>query len=352
MTAGREDPRHSCSQMIKRRPWSAVRRTADHGLRLPPLAVERDARRAARGGRARGRRDHRRGPQLHRRVQRADGRDHPQRGAARARRLPLAGQRPARRRRCRRPPRRPSRAPTSSAAARPASGRTTEALLAAYRIGARVSWREMSTTAVRNGLDAETLVAFAELVFAYIDELSAASVAGPHRRAGDDRPGAAAAARADRPPPAHRVAGRDRPGRGASAPGGSRPGTLTAVIVPESQVRPVLASVSPATLAATDAPDLDESVLLLVPDAHGHRRTALLRTLGTRGCTAGPAATVARGARVVRPGPARPRRRPRARHRGAPGAAGPRRRPAPPAPTCAPSCSRRSPTCGRARPRS
>ena len=58
------------------------------------------------------------------------------------------------------------------------SGRTVDALLSAYRIGARVSWQEMSSTAVRNGVDAETLARFAELVFAYIDELSAASVAG------------------------------------------------------------------------------------------------------------------------------------------------------------------------------
>src|SRR6478735_4456468 len=34
------------------------------------------------------------------------------------------------------------------------SGRTTEALLAAYRVGARVSWREMSTTAVEAGVAA------------------------------------------------------------------------------------------------------------------------------------------------------------------------------------------------------
>src|SRR4051794_4307140 len=58
------------------------------------------------------------------------------------------------------------------------SGRSTEALLAAFRIGARVSWREMSMTAVDNGVDGATLVGFAELVFAYIDELSAAAVAG------------------------------------------------------------------------------------------------------------------------------------------------------------------------------
>ena len=58
------------------------------------------------------------------------------------------------------------------------SGRAIDALLAAYRVGARVSWREMSSTAVAAGLDADTLARFAELVFAYIDELSAASVAG------------------------------------------------------------------------------------------------------------------------------------------------------------------------------
>ena len=58
------------------------------------------------------------------------------------------------------------------------SGRSTEAILSAYRIGARVSWQQMAAGAVRAGLDAATLAGFAELVFAYIDELSAASVAG------------------------------------------------------------------------------------------------------------------------------------------------------------------------------
>src|SRR5215207_5403535 len=58
------------------------------------------------------------------------------------------------------------------------SGRSMDALLAAYRVGARVAWRELSRTAVEAGLPAETLAKFAELVFAYIDELSAASVSG------------------------------------------------------------------------------------------------------------------------------------------------------------------------------
>lgn len=58
------------------------------------------------------------------------------------------------------------------------SDRTADALLSAYRIGARVSWRELSATAVEQGTPAPVVARFAELVFAYIDELSAASVAG------------------------------------------------------------------------------------------------------------------------------------------------------------------------------
>jgi hypothetical protein len=58
------------------------------------------------------------------------------------------------------------------------SGRSMDALLGAYRVGARVSWRHMAASGVRAGLTAEQLARFAELVFAYIDQLSAASVAG------------------------------------------------------------------------------------------------------------------------------------------------------------------------------
>ncbi len=167
------------------------------------------------------------------------------------------------------------------------SGRTTEALLAAYRIGARVSWRQLSTTAVDNQMPPETLASFAELVFAYIDELSAASVAGhtdeldttgrvrqrlleriAHHllSGGSEATVATAAERADWTPPT----------------------TLTALIVPESQVRPVLSELSPRTLQAADLPDLDEGALLLVPDAHGRGRAALLRSIDTRGSVAGP----------------------------------------------------------------
>ncbi len=58
------------------------------------------------------------------------------------------------------------------------SGRSMDSLLAAYRIGARVSWRELAGAAAEAGVEAATMAKFAELLFAYIDELSAASVAG------------------------------------------------------------------------------------------------------------------------------------------------------------------------------
>ncbi|MBB6628167.1 helix-turn-helix domain-containing protein [Nocardioides sp. KIGAM211] len=168
------------------------------------------------------------------------------------------------------------------------SGRSTEALLAAYRIGARVSWREMSTTAVANGIQPETLVDFAELVFAYIDELSAASVAGH----ADELATTGRVRQRMLERVAHHLL-TDSPTEtvmdAVERAGWDVPTTLTAVLVPESQVRPALASMSPATLQAGDLPELDGAALLLVPDAHGRARGALLRTLADRGSVAGPA---------------------------------------------------------------
>jgi hypothetical protein len=57
-------------------------------------------------------------------------------------------------------------------------GRTLESLLAAYRLGARVAWRRAAAAATEAGHDAETLALLAEAIFAYIDELSAASAEG------------------------------------------------------------------------------------------------------------------------------------------------------------------------------
>ena len=56
--------------------------------------------------------------------------------------------------------------------------RSLDALLAAYRLGARVSWRRVAEIAIDAGVDRRTLALLAEAVFAYIDELSALSAEG------------------------------------------------------------------------------------------------------------------------------------------------------------------------------
>ena len=171
------------------------------------------------------------------------------------------------------------------------SGRSMDALLAAYRVGARVSWRHMSASAVGAGLTVEQLAHFAELVFAYIDQLSASSVAGHSDElattgrvrerylerlaglllAGGPLPELTAAAeRADWAPPR----------------------TLTAVILPETAVRGVLVSLDGRTLRSLqDVPGLDATtdlVVLLVPDAESRSRAALVRSLDGRDAVVGP----------------------------------------------------------------
>jgi hypothetical protein len=60
-------------------------------------------------------------------------------------------------------------------------GRGLDTLLAAYRIGARVTWAQFSAAAVAGGVGTSDLVILAEAIFVYIDELSAASASGHAR---------------------------------------------------------------------------------------------------------------------------------------------------------------------------
>src|SRR5215217_6296290 len=61
------------------------------------------------------------------------------------------------------------------------AGRSLDALLAAYRLGARVAWRRLAAAGERAGLSPRTLYTLAEAIFAYIDELSADSIEGYSR---------------------------------------------------------------------------------------------------------------------------------------------------------------------------
>jgi hypothetical protein len=57
-------------------------------------------------------------------------------------------------------------------------GRSLEALLSAYRLGARVAWRRLAAAGKAAGLEPDILFLLAESIFAYIDELSAESIEG------------------------------------------------------------------------------------------------------------------------------------------------------------------------------
>ncbi|SFB90956.1 PucR C-terminal helix-turn-helix domain-containing protein [Nocardioides terrae] len=167
------------------------------------------------------------------------------------------------------------------------SGRTTEALLAAYRIGARISWRELSSTAVEAGLSPEGLAEFAGLVFSYIDELSDVSAAGH----ADELATTGRARQRMLELLARRLLHGDAVeavDEAVQSAGWTPPATLTAALMPSAEVGGALAGVPSGTLVLTELAEADDLTLLLVPDVHGSARTALLRTLSSHRATVGP----------------------------------------------------------------
>ncbi len=172
------------------------------------------------------------------------------------------------------------------------NGRSIDALLSAYRVGARVAWRELSATAVGAGLSATTIAGFAELVFAYIDELSASSVSG----------------HADEAATAGRVRQRyldlltaqllsgESPEvlrAGAERANWVVPQTLTAVLLPEARTRGLATLFSAEILQVTvelPGPDSAQArAVMLIPDMDGDRRSRLISTLAGRAAVVGPA---------------------------------------------------------------
>jgi hypothetical protein len=154
------------------------------------------------------------------------------------------------------------------------AGRPLEALLTAYRVGARVSWGRLAAVGLRAGLDGPALVALAAAVFAYIDELSAATAQGyaaeQSALAGDrDRRlralallllGGAPAAQLD---------------AAAGEVGWAAPATLTPVLVRTPGALALASRWDDRTLVADD-PD---GTLLLLPDTGGPGRRARLDRL-------------------------------------------------------------------------
>ncbi len=190
------------------------------------------------------------------------------------------------------------------------SGRSMEALLSAYRVGARVAWRDLSRAAVGAGVPAGAIASFAELVFDYIDELSAASAAGHADELA--RTGRVRARYLERLSQALlRGEAATELESYAERAEWAVPEVLTAVVLPDARVRAALGQLDNATLQATEQvpelEDLPDLTVLLVPGRARDPRTALLRGLAGRGAVVGPTVpwteasrSLARAVRVAR----------------------------------------------------
>jgi sugar diacid utilization regulator len=167
-----------------------------------------------------------------------------------------------------------------------------DALLSAYRVGARVAWRELSATAVTAGLTADNVARFAELVFAFIDELSASSVAGHADELATtgrvrERYRERLARQLIAGEPAETL--RESAERADWQP----PATLTAVALARTQTRGLAARFGQSTLQVNeDLPGVGPSeslAVLLVPDLDARHRGQLHSALQGRRALVGPA---------------------------------------------------------------
>ena len=164
------------------------------------------------------------------------------------------------------------------------SGRTADALLSAYRVGARVAWRELAGEAVRLGVTAEVVAQFAELVFAYIDELSAASLAGHGDETAES--GRVRQRQLELLGTALLAGAAEQDLRTAAEQAAwSPPRTLTAVLLPQSRTHGLVTDERTLLLSAEEP----GGAVLLVPDAEGRARSRLLRATADLEAVVGPA---------------------------------------------------------------
>lgn len=174
------------------------------------------------------------------------------------------------------------------------SGRSMDALAAAYRIGTHRAWDDLSAIAVRSGLPAQEVARFAGLVFDYLDQLSAVSVAGHAAQLADDdrlrerqRSTLALALVSGQPETELREA--------ADRAGWPIPETLTAVVLQRSAAALARVQLDERTLELdSDLAALVEwpqHVVLLVPGTGTGRRSRapLMAAVGQLDAIVGPA---------------------------------------------------------------
>ena len=231
------------------------------------------------------------------------------------------------------------------------NGRTMEALLAAYRIGARVSWRDMSRTAVDERHRRRPAVAVRRARLRLHRRALRGQRGRPHRRAGEHRPAAAAQPRTPRPGADHRGRAGGRRGRGGArqlGPAG-RADRRTAARVAGGARLDAGRRRHPATRRGpAGRPRRVAPCCWCRRPAPPSARTGLLRALRGTSAVVGPsvpwldaARSHERAGRAFALEPARTSSTPTRTSRRSCWPPTPT-----PAPTCAPRCSRRSPASG------
>jgi hypothetical protein len=165
------------------------------------------------------------------------------------------------------------------------SGRSLESLLAAYRYGARVTFRTISRTVDVSQMTPEVLLALGESLFAYIDELSAASAQG-YAQEQSERAGEQQRLRGELVEMILRGDASDGTvARAAASLGWNLPDTLVVAVVPFPYVEGLRSALGPDALVAERGTD----VVVVMPFV-GRRsgRRLLDRALHGRRAIIGP----------------------------------------------------------------
>jgi hypothetical protein len=185
-------------------------------------------------------------------------------------------------------------------------GRTLNALLAAYRVGAQVAWRRFVEAGVRARLEPAVLYRVGEAIFAYIDEISGESIEGyaaeQSALAGEDQHRRELLVRllaSDLPPSA------DALRAAAERASWTLPSRVAALVVDGVGADRIATRLGPGSVAAAlepaEAPDGSaraRQVLAFISDPDGPgRRTLVARAVGSRHAALGPAVPLAASAR-------------------------------------------------------
>src|SRR3954454_1505721 len=185
------------------------------------------------------------------------------------------------------------------------AGRSLNALLAAYRVGARLAWRRFVEAGTRAGFAPDQLYDLGEAIFAYIDEISAESAAG-FAEAQSEAAGESQRRRREllrllvQEPPAAEETVR----AAAASAGGTLPRRVAPVVVAlaESAEREDEIDAAAVRLARRIGPGaLGAAGVVLLPDPEGPgRRRALEAALGRDGAARGPAVACPESAASLR----------------------------------------------------